>query len=133
MTLLIAALIVAGAVWVGAHRIALAVSGSRDPAADARARALIATFGEAITAADRDPRVLVGWQRLAVAARALDPEAFALVDRAWGDPFPYSKDRIQDAHSRWTTEWLAWERTHDHEYKLKAAALEHELAAAGGS
>ena len=40
---------------------------------------------------------------------------------------------VQAAHARWTAEWLAWERTHDAEYKLKAAEIEEELLASGGS
>ena len=27
---------------------------------------------------------------------------------------------MQAAHAQWTADWLAWERTHDAEYKLKA-------------
>jgi len=43
--------------------------------------------------------------------------------------FPFSTGQVQAAHARWTAEWLAWERTHDAEYKLKAVVLERELAA----
>jgi hypothetical protein len=39
-------------------------------------------------------------------------------------------DEIQAAHAQWTADWLAWERAHDAEYKLKAAAAEADLAAA---
>ena len=34
------------------------------------------------------------------------------------------------AHARWTSDWLTWEQTHDTDYKLKAAVLHAELAAA---
>ena len=45
--------------------------------------------------------------------------------------FPFTPDQVQAAHAQWTADWLAWERAHDAEYKLKAAAAEQELAAAG--
>jgi hypothetical protein len=40
---------------------------------------------------------------------------------------------VQAAHARCTADWLAWERSHDAEYKLRAAALEQALAAASES
>ncbi|HEY6509963.1 MAG TPA: hypothetical protein VIY56_18195, partial [Vicinamibacterales bacterium] len=42
----------------------------------------------------------------------------------------FSDDDIQRAHDRWTANWLAWERTHDGVYKLKAAEARAALAAA---
>ena len=33
-------------------------------------------------------------------------------------------------HARWTTQWLAWERDHDLEYKRRATELEVELEGA---
>src|SRR5262249_31117483 len=60
-------------------------------------------------------------------------EEFALLDRASGHTFPFGKERFDAAHASWTAEWLAWERTHDMEYKRKAAAAEHDLATSGGS
>ncbi len=50
-----------------------------------------------------------------------------------GIAFPFGSERIQAAHAQWTADWLAWERTHDAEYKLKAAAVEEELARSEGS
>jgi hypothetical protein len=50
------------------------------------------------------------------------------LDRAAGSTFPFTREQIQAAHSQWTADWLGWERSHDAEYKLKAASLEHELA-----
>ena len=79
------------------------------------------------------PRALLEWQPLARAARELFPEEFAALDRAAGAAFPFSAEAIQAAHARWTAEWLGWERSHDAEYKVKAAAVERELAASGGS
>ena len=34
---------------------------------------------------------------------------------------------------RVATDWLAWERSHDAEFKLKAAIIEQEIAATGSS
>ena len=33
-------------------------------------------------------------------------------------------------HARWTTQWLAWERDHDLEYKRRGAEVEVELEGA---
>ena len=54
----------------------------------------------------------------------------AEIDRAFGGRFPFSDDDIERAHGRWTADWLAWERTHDGVYKLKAAEALSTLAAA---
>ena len=62
------------------------------------------------------------------AAHRPDPTEFIEVRT-----FPFTTEQIQAAHSQWTADWLAWERTHDYDYKLKAAAAEHELAASVGS
>ena len=64
---------------------------------------------------------------LATTARKLYPKEFAALDHASGTTFPFSADLIERAHSRWTADWLAWERTHDGDCKLKAATVEHEL------
>ena len=53
--------------------------------------------------------------------------------RLAGGAFPFSHDRLQSAHAQWTADWLAWERTHDAEYKLKAAVVEQDIAVAGSS
>jgi hypothetical protein len=34
---------------------------------------------------------------------------------------------MKAAHSRWTAEWLAWERAHDAECSLKAAQVQDEI------
>jgi hypothetical protein len=102
---------------------------------EARARALdvMALFAPGVAAAAADPQALLGWQPLAVTARKLFPEAFGTLDHASGTMFPFSAEQIQAAHSRWTAEWLAWERNHDAEFKLKAAVAEAEIAEAGGA
>lgn len=96
----------------------------REAALDARrlrTLQLLALLAPVREQAAADPRVVVGWQRVAVAARRLFPEESGEIDRAFGSAFPFGQDDIQQAHARWTTEWLAWERSHDAAYKLKAA------------
>jgi hypothetical protein len=88
---------------------------------------LLTLFGPAIAAAANDPRALLTWQPVALTARDLFPSAFSALDRAHGARFPFSVDQIQAAHSRWTADWLAWERAHDAEFKLRALMLAHEL------
>jgi len=105
----------------------------REEASRGRALQLMAAFAPAIAATERDARALLTWQPIAVSARRLLPAEFAAVDAAAGGTFPFTPDQIRDAHARWTAEWLAWEQAHDAEYKLKAAAAEHDLAASGGA
>lgn len=90
-------------------------------------------FAPGLAAASADPRALLAWQPLAVAARKLAPEAFAELDLACGAAFPFSPEQLQAAHAKWTADWLVWERAHDMEYKLKAAAAEADVAASGGA
>jgi hypothetical protein len=66
-------------------------------------------------------------------ARQLFPSESAALDRAAGGTFPFTSEHAQAAHAQWTADWLAWERTHDAAYKLKAAAAEQELVASGGA
>ena len=133
MVLVLFALFVSAAVvWAGL-RIATAVQASRPDPTRARALELMAMFAPALSAADGDPRAILVWQPLARMARQMDPEAFAVIDQAAGGAFPFSHDRVQSAHAQWTADWLAWERTHDAEYKLRAAVVEQEIAAAGTS
>jgi hypothetical protein len=99
---------------------------------EAAIQSLLATFGPAQAEAQRDARLLLVWQPLAEAARKVEPVAFAALDAATGRRFPFDKDAIERAHSKWTAEWLAWEKTHDEEYRLKAATVEQEMRAATG-
>lgn len=122
---ILGALIVAAAVaWAGWH-IASELA-SRDKEADQAAK-LLALFAPGIVAAAADPRALLPWQSLAATARKIYPKEFAALDAASGATFPFSADQIDRAHARWTTDWLAWERSHDAECKLRAAIVEHEL------
>jgi len=128
---ILGAFIVAAAVaWAG-RTISSALTARRDE--QAQTAQLLALFAPGIVAAAEDPRAVLTWQPLATTARALYPEAFAALDRASGATFPYSAEQIERAHSRWTADWLAWERTHDAECKLKAATVEHELGDAVSS
>jgi hypothetical protein len=132
LTVLSAILIGGAIVWAGiavAHEIkATRASRPRD-----RTMQLLGVFTPGMAAAASDARALRTWQPLAVTARKLFPEEFVELDRAAGGTFPFTRDQLQDAHSRWTADWLAWEQAHDAEFKLKAASAQHDLAAAGGS
>jgi hypothetical protein len=130
--ILLSALIVAGAIaWVGWRvgaelRAARGAAGSSD-----RIASLLALFGPALAATEHDPRAFLVWQPIAKAARRLFPEEFASLDRASGGTFPFSNERIEAAHARWTADWLGWELAHDTEYKLKVAVAEHDPASQG--
>ena len=124
----IAALIVAAAVVWAALAIAREIASAREAASRGRSLHLLELFTHGIAAADADPRALLVWQPIAQAARRLFPDECTALDRAAQSAFPFSRDQIQTAHAKWTADWLAWERSHDAEYKLKAAAVEQELA-----
>jgi hypothetical protein len=127
VVLLISALIVAAAVtWCGI-RIGRAVEQRGGRATSLQTGQVLALFAPGIDAARQDPRALLTWQPLAQAARKLFPAEFAALDAAVGGTFPFTTDLIQAAHARWSADWLAWERAHDGEYKLKAAAAQEEL------
>jgi len=131
--LLAGAVLVAAALIWSARQVVAELRAARDDGSHARTLALLQLFAPALRDAQRDPRALLAWQPCASVARQLFPSECAALDRAAGAPFPFTPDELQAAHARWTTDWLAWERSHDAEYKLKAAAIEHELAAAGSS
>jgi hypothetical protein len=99
---------------------------------DAAAHEILATFGPAQAAVLSDPRLLLTWYPLAQTARKIDPETFAALDAATGGTFPFTRDQVERAHAKVSSDWLAWEAAHDEEYRLKAAAAEHELTRASG-
>jgi hypothetical protein len=127
------ALLVSGAVVWAATQIVREIAAARDDAKRGRMLQVLAAFGPAMSEAAVDPRAYITWQPIAVSARRLMPSEFAALDAAAGGAFPFTGEQIRDAHSRWTAEWLAWEQAHDTEFKLKAAAAEHDLAASGGA
>jgi hypothetical protein len=88
---------------------------------------LLATFAPAAAAAQQDPKHLLAWYPLAQTSRRLFPEAFKDLDAAAGGAFPFTKEQLKAAHSRWTADWLAWERAHDAEYSLKTAQVQDEI------
>lgn len=125
---MIAAVILAAAILAAAWTIGAELAAIRADTSRTRALDLLDTFAPAIPAAQADPRAVLAWQPVARAARALFPDEFAAIDRAMGASFPYSPERLQAAHAQWTADWLAWERTHDAEYKRKAAEAAEQLA-----
>ena len=133
MAIFVPALLVSAAVIAAAVLIASALRPAPSDRSRARVLGLLTMFAPAVSAAAADPRAILVWQPLARTARQLFPEEFAQIDAAAGGRFPFSKERLEAAHAHWTADWLAWERTHDSEYKLKAAVAEQELVAAGPS
>jgi hypothetical protein len=131
--LLIAAVLVAGAVGGGAAQLVAELRRGHDEARRTRELSLASLFAPAMAAVHEDPRVLLTWQPLAAALRARFAREFTALDTAWGGSFPFSKDALASAHARWTTEWLAWEKAHDSTYKLKALAAQQELGGAAVS
>jgi hypothetical protein len=132
MTFLSALLVAAAVAW-GCARIASAVDAARRDAHRARTLEILTMFAAAAGAAATDPRTILVGEPLARTARQLFPDQFAELDRASGARFPFGPERIQAAHDQWTADWLVWERAHDAEYKMKAAAIEEELARSEGS
>jgi hypothetical protein len=133
VSFVIAAFIVAAAIWVAAQRIAIELRAAREEAARGRTLAILQALTPGIAAAQSDPRALLVWQPLARTLRETFPNECATLDRAAGGSFPFATDQIQAAHARWTTDWLAWERQHDAEYKRRTTELEEQVQTAGGS
>jgi hypothetical protein len=130
--IVLSALIVAAAIaWAGLMIARELRVGRQHAAGQDRIAALLTLFAPALSETQRDPRAFLVWQPMANAARQLFPDAFAQLDRATGATFPFPADRIEAAHAQWTADWLAWELAHDTEYKMKAAAAEHEMAVQG--
>jgi hypothetical protein len=128
-----AALIVAAAVAWAALRLGTELRAASEARARDRTATLLQLFAPAIAGARTDPRAYVVWQPIARTARQLFPDECAALDRAAGGAFPFAAGEIEAAHAQWTADWLAWERAHDSEYKLKAAQAHADLVAAGGS
>jgi hypothetical protein len=133
MMVLLAAIIVSAAVAWGCAQIARQLTAVPEEQQRTRALEILTAFAPAIAAAHNDPRTLLVWEPLARAVRQLCPQECAALDRVSGAAFPFSSAVLQDAHARWTADWLTWERTHDAEFKLKAAVAEQDVAQSGGS
>ncbi|HKT78889.1 MAG TPA: hypothetical protein VJP86_01625 [Vicinamibacterales bacterium] len=130
---LFAALIVAGAIFWAALQIASEVRTSRAQPLDARALAIMQMFAPGVAACADDPRALLTWQPFAQTARRAFPDEFKLLDSAAASTFPFDRETLSAAHARWTASWLAWEKAHDSEFKLKAAAAADEVERCGTS
>lgn len=99
---------------------------------DAAVHAMLQTFGPAQAAVLDDPRQLLAWHPLAETSRKLFPDAFLALDTAAGGRFPFRKETVERAHARVSSDWLAWEKAHDEEYRIRGAAAEVDLRAAAG-
>jgi hypothetical protein len=117
-------LVVGAALTFALWRISIEVQRRRH---EATLQHLLATFAPAAAAAHQDPRQMLVWYPLAQTSRKLFPEAFKQLDAAAGGAFPFTKEQLKAAHSRWTADWLAWERAHDAEYSVKAAQVQDEI------
>ena len=94
---------------------------------DAQLLGLLATFAPIAKEARSDPRLLLVHYPAVVAARRCFPEAFAALEEPQSKSFPLGSLEIEEAHARWTAEWLEWEQRHESEYQRKAAVLNAEL------
>jgi hypothetical protein len=112
-------------------RVNTAARERREDAARQRSLQVLALLAPGRAAAREDPKALLAWQPVASLARRLYPEECAALDKAAGTRFPFGAEEIEAAHARWTSAWLAWETSHDAEYKARAATLEEELRSAG--
>jgi hypothetical protein len=96
----------------------------RERRRDAQVLGLLATFGPVMERAHTEPRTLLTWHPLAVAARQSFPEAFASLDGDGAHRFPFGSALLETAHATWTADWLTWEGEHDAEFRRRAAMLE---------
>lgn len=126
MEILSAAIILAIAIVVAARQVATELRRHGKEQRRERQLSIAALFAPALSHVQNDPKALLAWQPLAKALRVQFPDEFAALDSAAGTTFPFSKDVIASAHTKWTAEWLAWEGTHDATYKLKALEAQHE-------
>ena len=78
-----------------------------------------------------EPRELLAWQSTAKTVRRLFPDVVAELESKGGESFPIPKKVAEDAHAKWTAEWLAWESHHDVEFRKRTSVLEAELKAGG--
>jgi hypothetical protein len=122
-------MLIAGALAWGLRGVAREIRAARQEARRARLLTILELYRPGLDLAQNDPRALIVWHPLARIGRTLLPDEFADLDRATGATFPFAADRFQEAHAKWTADWLAWERAHDAEYKRRAAAAERDVIA----
>ena len=94
---------------------------------------LLATFGPVVERARSDPRVLLAWHPTAEAARRRFPEAFAAIEGSGSGRYPFGAAALEGALTRWTADWLDWERNHDADYRHKSEAIEVEIDRSDGA
>ena len=123
----LALLAVAATTGIGALLVRNALGARRR---DAQLLGLLATFGPASERARADPRVLLAWYPVALAARRAFPEAFMVLDGEARRRFPFGQAELEAAHARWSTDWLDWERRQDAEHRARREAVEAELEGA---
>lgn len=87
--------------------------------------------GSAAAIARAEPRELLAWQATAKTARRLFPDIVAEIESKGGESFPIPIKVMEDAHAKWTAEWLAWECHHDADFRKRSSVLEAELQRAG--
>ena len=127
MAIFIGLLVVAAAIYGAAAQIVAEMKRAHQAGVRARQLSVATLFAPALAEVQDDPRALLTWQPLAKTLRRQFPEEFSALDGAAGSAFPFSNDVIAAAHARWTTDWLAWERTHDATFKLKAVEAQQQL------
>jgi hypothetical protein len=130
---LVAAAVVVGAIVWAVIAIRRDLAKLRSDVERGRAVQILTAFAAAMADAEHNAKALITWQPIAAGARRAWPAEFAALDALVGGSFPFSTDQIRDAHARWTAEWLAWERMHDAEYKMRIAAAERDVATSGGA
>jgi hypothetical protein len=87
--------------------------------------------GSAAAVARAEPRELLAWQAAADVVRRLFPDAIADIESKGGESFPIPRKVVEAAHTKWTAEWLAWERQHDADFRKRTSVLQAELEATG--
>ena len=90
---------------------------------------LLSTLGPAVVRAD--PRELLAWYHFARTIRKVFPDAITVIETTTGEEFPIPRELLEEAHSRWTSEWLFWERQHHADFTARERALQAELAEDG--
>ena len=93
-----------------------------------RCQQLLATFAPAVAAVQQDPRQMLVWYPLAQdEPEGCFPMRSEQIDRGRWRSISVHQGAVEAAHARWTSEWLAWERAHDAEYRVKAAEVQDEI------
>lgn len=127
MATFIGLLVIAAAIGGAAAQVVAEMKRSHDGVARSHQLSIATLFASAQADVQDNPKALLVWQPLAKTLRQRFPGEFAALDAAAGSTFPFSQDVIAAAHAKWTAEWLAWERTHDATYKLKALEAQQAL------